>query len=92
MHIQLGTSFHAINPYVYSISLGVDAGESFCLAIVLGISESEEFYEMFYQAMHIVLQKRICGTDLQQTCRIFLWKSADKLSAFHFENWSHGKL
>jgi hypothetical protein len=47
-------SFKAIKPYVYSIPLGVDANEYFPLAIVLGISEGKELYELFYDAMHTV--------------------------------------
>jgi hypothetical protein len=50
-YIQLDTSFRAVKKYVYSIPLGIHANESFPLAIMIGLSESVELYQMFYDAM-----------------------------------------
>jgi hypothetical protein len=50
-YIQLDASFKAVKPYVYCVPLGIHANESFPLAVVVGISESRELYELFYATM-----------------------------------------
>jgi hypothetical protein len=47
----MDTSFKALFPYVHSIPLAVHANESFPLALIVGLSESIEFYTMFFDAM-----------------------------------------
>jgi hypothetical protein len=42
--IELDTSFMALHPYVYCVPMAIHANESFPLAIVAGLSESNELY------------------------------------------------
>jgi hypothetical protein len=50
-YLQLDASFREIRPYVYSIPLGIRANESFPLAVVFGLVESFELYQLFEEAM-----------------------------------------
>jgi hypothetical protein len=50
-YIELDTSFRAIKPYVYCIPMGIHANESFPLAIIIGLSESIELYDLFFSSM-----------------------------------------
>jgi hypothetical protein len=50
-YVELDTSFQALAPYVYCVPLAIHANESFPLALVIGISESVELYDLFFQAM-----------------------------------------
>jgi hypothetical protein len=50
-YLELDTRFRAIRPYVYSVPLGLVANESFPLAIVAGLAESIELYQMFFGEM-----------------------------------------
>jgi hypothetical protein len=59
--IELDTSFRALKPYVYSIPMGIHANESFPLAVVVGLSESIELYDLFFQAM---LKSGVSGEEL----------------------------
>jgi hypothetical protein len=53
-YIELDTSFRAFKPYVYSIPLAIHANESFPLALIVGISESKELYDLFFAAMESI--------------------------------------
>jgi hypothetical protein len=50
-YIELDMSFRALEPYVYSIPLAINANESFPLAFIIGQTESVELYSLFFHAM-----------------------------------------
>jgi hypothetical protein len=50
-YIEIDTSFKALRPYVYSIPLATTANEFFPLALVVGLSESVQLYQLFFDAI-----------------------------------------
>jgi hypothetical protein len=50
-YIELDTSFRALKPYVYCIPLAIHANEAFPLALIVGLSETVELYNLFFNAM-----------------------------------------
>jgi hypothetical protein len=49
--VELDASFHALRPYAYCVPLAVIANESFPLGAIVGVSESYELYNRFFEAM-----------------------------------------
>lgn len=58
-YIQIDASFYALSPYVYSIPLLIYNNASIPLGIIMGPSENEKLYEIFYQCVENIIGPKI---------------------------------
>jgi hypothetical protein len=56
--VELDTSFRALRPYVYCVPMAIRSNESFPLGILVGPSESIEFYNLFFHAMRSLIRDK----------------------------------